>query len=197
MLNITMVHSNPNPALRVTHYALRASGMTLLEVVVSISIISIATALLLSALPLIRSQQQLKLAAAHLQSDLRRAQLGAINETRAPACIDEGGSDQAQKQHCSDIGITVQNNEVVEFADIDANGRYNEPTDFLLSKEPLPGAVSVPAKTWVFKASPPTINLYVNGTVQLVSQPDVTIINAGALKATLNTYAYGYVEAKF
>ena len=192
-----MVHSNPNPTLRITHYALRSRGMTLLEVVVSISIISIATALLLSALPLIRSQQQLKLAAAHLQSDLRRAQLGAINETRVPACLDEAGDNAAQKQRCSDIGITVQNNQVVEFADIDADGRYNEPTDFFLSREPLPGAVSVPAKTWVFKASPPTSTLYVNGTVQLASQPDITIITAGSLKATLNTYAYGYVEAKF
>lgn len=186
-----------NYSLLTTNYLLRHDGMTLLEVVVSISIISVATALLLSALPLIRSQQQLKLAAAHLQSDLRRAQLGALNETRAPACVEEAGDNQAQKQRCSDIGITVQNNEAVEFADIDANGRYNEPVDFLLSREPLPLAVSVPAKTWVFKASPPTSNLYVNGSVQVVSQPDVTIITAGSLKATLNTYAYGYVEAKF
>ncbi|MBI3256039.1 MAG: prepilin-type N-terminal cleavage/methylation domain-containing protein [Candidatus Andersenbacteria bacterium] len=173
------------------------SGMTLIEVVVSVAIIAVISALLLSALPLIRSQQQLRATVQYIQSNLRLAQQAALNETRAPGCLTRAGDDKERQRQCSDVGIAVRNGELVQYADTQNDNTFSETADFIISKEKLPNAVTVPAISWLFEATPPTIILWVNGRTQPSNEPADLVIQAASLKATIHVFAYGYTQATY
>ncbi len=171
--------------------------MTLIEIVVSIAIISTISLLLLSAIPLIRSQQQLRVAAAQIQSTLRVAQQSAFNESRPAACLESVGEDKEKQRRCSDIGIAIRSGEIIQFADTQSDNTFSKNGDYVISRDRFPTAVTVPDKTWIFKASPPTIILIVDGITQPADKPASFTIKASSLTATIQVFAYGYTTITF
>lgn len=171
--------------------------MTLIEIVVSIAIISTISLLLLSAIPLIRSQQQLRVAASQIQSSLRVAQQAAFNEARPPACLEGAGEDKEKQRRCSDIGIAIRAGEIIQFADTQADNTFSKSGDYVISRDKFPAAVTVPDKTWLFEASPPTITLTVDGITQAANKPASIVIKASSLTATVQVFAYGYTTIQF
>lgn len=187
-----------SPFLLLVSYFLRPkAGMTLIEVVISIAIISVISALLLSALPLIRSQQQLRGAVQQIQSNLRVAQQAALNESRPAACLTRAGDDKEKQRSCSDRGLAISNNTLIQFADTQDDNRFSASSDFIISQENLTGGTTAPNKAWLFEATPPTITLWVDGKIQPGALPANADIRAGALTATIHVYAYGYTQATF
>jgi prepilin-type N-terminal cleavage/methylation domain-containing protein len=172
-------------------------GMTLIEIVVSVAIISVISALVLNALPTIRNQQQLRAATQQIQNQLRAAQQNDLNETRSPDCLQRVGEDKEKQRRCSDVGVAIRQNKIVQFADTEDDNTLSNSGDVILSQEEISSAVIVPNRTWLFEATPPTILLRIDGKVQQVGQPNTTIISAGALKATFEVSTYGYASTKF
>jgi len=184
-------------------------GYTLFEVVVVIAIIGILTVVTARAYPAARSSQSLRLAEQQLQSTLREAQQRAINEERETDClaiartVDEPNTTHEQRQ-CSDIGVYVDGQALIMFADTDL-GPDDEPTgdfeytpglDLELKTLPLPSGVSVridprSSRSFVFKGIPPRVELYVDGA--LYEEPGVVLLESTGAAATLQVLSHGQV----
>jgi len=170
------------------------SGFTLIEMMVIIVIISIMTVLLAVAFPVVQRQQQLKLTATTLVSQLRRAQQLALDETRDDACL-QLLADQPQNQtRCSDIGVAIRNPTLITYADIDGNHQYTDGHDYVLNKIDAPSTVSLANKDFLYQGAPPTVNAFVDGAPSALNAAvplDMTINNE---VTSLTVFPYGYVQ---
>lgn len=171
-----------------------AKGFTLIEVVVGIAIVSIITILTVTAFPFIRERQQVSLATQEFESALRRAQQLALFETRHPQCLQNVGSEAEKQRRCSDVGIVVDESELITYADTVSDDRYTPDEDFVLSRIPVPANVVVSAKAFLFEASPPTITMFVDGEVRAAHQTETITITSGSVTANLVVSAYGFVN---
>lgn len=170
-------------------------GFTLIETLVTISIVSLITAILVVSWPWAREQQAFTLATQVIASRLKEAQQYAINEQRPERC-------EAQRQ-CSVVGIAVRGAELVMFADTRGlNQQYDEAAgvtgDFIIQKQTLPSAVTTDAgqwQSWVFKAVPPNVISF-GPTGEEIAPGAATslILEWGTKQRTLTIRPYGHVE---
>ena len=168
-------------------------GFTLLEAIVTISIIVIITYLVLAAFPVARSQQALLRAENQFQNHLRIAQTEALNEVRSAECLDRVGPSPTDQKRCSDIGVYVAGNMLTRFADISDDNLYTS-ADFQLEMLELPANVTVQAdRTFLFEATPPNITLYANGVVVTPDVAGDATFRAGAGDIALTVSPYGHV----
>lgn len=162
-------------------------GFTLIEVMVTITIISILAAIITVALPKSRESQDLILAGQQLQSLVREAQKRALNEQRDQPCVDQA----AEAKYCSDVGLHIETTTVRMFADIASDGDYTA-ADYTIYTADLVGGVSIETPlTLLFRAVPPTITLFVNnGETDAVTLR----LQSGAVLHTLIVNRYGQIE---
>lgn len=181
------------------------AGFTLLEVVVTIVILSIITLLVTSAFPEARSAQALLLARQQLRSIFQKAEQQALQEIRDENCLQrvKNNPDYTLQKRCSDIGVALQGSTALLFADTEDDNQYTEGQDYLLSTLSLPAGVKVTQadgtdlSTWqsfLFEATPPTIDLYVNQTLLPGNQQAPIALQAGRRSALLNVNRYGRLE---
>lgn len=177
-----------------------AAGYTLLEMVVVIAVIGIASSMLLRGYPVLRAQQQLKIAEQQIQSTLREAQALALNEAREDNCKNRFPNDEAQQRFCSDIGVKLEGDTITLFADLDFNDQYNQAIDYLIREASLTsngGAGVVTATTVVFRARPPKVWLSVNENNKDGDQAGESThtieVQSGRSAAILNVGSFGQV----
>lgn len=173
---------------------INTSGFTLIEALVTVAIISILTVLVASSYPIVRQQQQVRVAEQLLGSQLRRAQQLALNENREVRCLQLFADQVSLQPRCSDIGIAIRGSEFIMFADTDADTRFTSGSDYIISNTAIGKDVSIPNKDFLFKATPPTITAYTDGVVQSLKTPQTLVIAVGSLQVPYDIYPYGYIE---
>lgn len=172
-------------------------GFALIEVVVTMTIIGILTAILAVAFPVARQQQALQLAQQRIEALLREAQLQTLNEERAQDCralfTGTDALSQARQRRCSDVGLYLQGRQVRLFADTDGDKIYAT-TDFQIRPpEELPAEV-VGTTSLVFNAAPPHLELYGNGLLIDDQHPLSLTLHLSRADAALLVRPFGKVE---
>lgn len=170
----------------------RRNGFTLLEVLVTITILTLVTYLVASAFPVIREESVLRQASAQITSLVRAAQVQALNEAREGECLAAVGESPQDAKRCSDVGIMLQGENVIAFADTNDNDRFDE-DDFLFRSSALarPVVATRPVSLLV-EATPPNVVLYVDGIV--LEREEAIVLRSGKRTVSLTVSAYGVVE---
>lgn len=183
----------PVPELRVTSYGLSHNGgFTLLEVVVTVTIVSLLTLIVTAALPAARSHQALRLAQQQVSDGLAAASHRAINEIRPPACTNR----VAAAKRCSDVGVALQAGELIIFADTaePQDWQYSEGQDEILATITLPTGVTTERQSFVFIATPPTLELYHDGQLMAAQEKIPLVLVSDRARVPLTVSSYGQVE---
>jgi prepilin-type N-terminal cleavage/methylation domain-containing protein len=170
------------------------SGYTLIEVLITVTIITLVTTIGITALPLVRDSQNLRLAEQELQSKLRVAGKKALHENRDQRCLDDPRVETPSA--CSDIGLAVTSNLLILFADINQDLNYSSGADLILEEVPLPNQVRALTDTvFLFVAEPPALQLYQDG-VPLLSddQPGEITLLASSRESQLTISPFAYVN---
>lgn len=174
------------------------SGLTLIEMIVAISVLSIVTALIVVAFPVVRSQQALISAEQQIRSLVRQAQQRALEEVRDDSCIAQVGEEN--QRLCSDVGVALHENRIFLFADTQNDDRCTmesrECVDYIIDEQILHEPVTVEGNgiSFVFEAVPPTIVMYVDGQTLEDDTPGEFELRAGQATRTIQIYRYGQVE---
>lgn len=170
-------------------------GFTLLETAVVLAIMSILTGLVLVGWPRARQQQALLLATEQVQTMIRTAQQKALNEDRSAECLSGWvGSSPEEQRLCSDVGVVINGNEIIIFADTQDDDKYTpkiggDDPDFSIEKQTLPLGVigDKVGQSFIFEATPPTIGLK-------TSHGDKLRLQSGEAAKTVTVKNYGQVE---
>lgn len=133
------------------------SGFSLIESITIIAIISILTAISVSALPAIRAHQTLVTDTEQIRSLLLDSKQRSLNQVRPEACVQKA----EDSRRCSDVGIAMTGGNIIQFADLLANTRYDE-KDYVIGTYPLQSVVvnSLSTNYLVFYGFPPSVDLY-------------------------------------
>ena len=171
------------------------AGFTLIEVVVTMAILSALVTLLTVGYPTTRDNQALQLAQQQLQFLVRDAQQQALNEEREEECLNQFSPDDAEQRRCSDVGLSFRDQIVIMFADTSGDDLIYDAGaggDYVITSQELSATVAS-QDSLLFIAQPPTIRLLVNGA-ELVGEPARLTLTAGEQKANLVIGKYGQVE---
>lgn len=170
------------------------AGLSLLEVMVTLVLITGTTYVVASAFPIVREQQALQQAQQQLTAALRAAQIQALDEQRHSDCLERVGAGIRQQKLCSDLGVFVDNNQLRTFADIQDNNRFDQ-SDIVLSSTTLPASITGATPTSIlFEATPPNTTTYVNGVLVLPAQPATVTLRSRKRELSVTISAYGLVE---
>lgn len=171
------------------------TGFTLLEVVIVISIMTIVTYAVLTALPVARTNQQLTGDITALRSILTNAQQQAVNEIRSPDCLATVPSDADSQRRCSNIGVFIADNKVIQFADTSPDRIYTPGVDYILREsDQASGLKGGPDITILFEADPPTVVTYANGQVLGPKQKVSFTLAIKDTQRALTIGPYGIIE---
>lgn len=169
-----------------------AAGFTLLEIIVTIAILTTITIVVAVAYPTTRRHQALGIAEQTLQMRIRGALATAVNEERTPDCRVEANTRAVPEQRCSDVGVYVADEELITFADLTNDGMYTAIDDFELNRVSFAGGVqAVTPVSFLFLGVPPDSTLLVNG---LEASSGQIVLRAGQTMVPLNVYSYGHVS---
>lgn len=169
-------------------------AFTLLEVLVTLTIMSVVAYLTTLAYPVMRESEALVHARQQIIAALRTGQVQALNETRSPDCLRQVDDTPLAAKRCSDIGIVVQGKELITFADTHDNDRYDS-EDFQVSSATLPRLVSAPsAASLLIEATPPNVTLWHNGTLVPAGSTAPLALRVGRRNVTLSVSSYGLIE---
>jgi prepilin-type N-terminal cleavage/methylation domain-containing protein len=167
------------------------SGFTLLEVIVVVTIISLLTLIVTAALPAARAHQTLRLATQQVSDVFAQASHRALNEVRPESCT----SRASQPKRCSDVGVALGNNQLILFADTtDPQWHYTAGQDEVLATIVLPTGVTAATQSFVFTATPPTLEVYADGKLIAGKQRIPLTLTSGDQPIALTVSAYGQVE---
>ena len=171
-------------------------GFTLVEAVIVMTIMTIVSYLVLSALPIARTNQEIENDIQRLRSFLTQAQQRSLNEIREGECLSRVGDDTDLQRRCSNIGVVFEENALRMFADLDDNKIYSDGADYLLEEsvfhsvvEGTPSTVSV-----MFAADPPVILTYVNGALLSAGETRTVRVENGGLNRVFTIGSYGVIE---
>lgn len=170
------------------------AGMTLIEVLVGMTIISILSFLAATTFPYVRQYQQATLTAQLIQSTMRRAQQLALDETRDEKCLATVEGDVEQQRRCSDVGVATTGQNMVLYADTVDDNRHTADRDFIIATLPIAGSVAVTAKSFLFEATPPAMTMFVNGDVRATNQTEPLTVRAGRAAIQLTVSSYGLIQ---
>lgn len=175
------------------------AGLTLLELLVTVTMIILVTYLVTSAFPIVREEEALKQASQQITSALRAVQIQALDEQRLPDCLAQVGENPIDAKRCSDVGIMLQETDIITFADTNDNNQFDS-QDARLGTTRLarPVAAATPVSLLV-EATPPNIVLFVNGTILPANESTAVVLQAITLRSrkrttSLSISTYGVVE---
>lgn len=170
------------------------SGLSLLEVVVTLVLITLTTFLAGVAFPVVREQQALTQTRQQFTAAVRAAQIQALDEQRSAECLDRVGAGLRQQKLCSDIGVYVAEGELRTFADIQDNNLFDA-NDMPLGRSLLPATITAATPTTIlFEATPPNVITYVNGDLIPLNQKATIVFRSPHRELSLTLSAYGLVE---
>lgn len=177
----------------------RSAGLTLLELLVTVTMLTLVTYLAASAFPIVREEEALKHASQQIISALRAVQVQALDEQRSHDCLTQVGEDPLDAKRCSDLGIMLRQADLVTFADTNDNNRFDD-RDFPVQTTRLARTVQVTEPvSLLVEATPPNIVLYVNGTSLSADESTDVLLRAVTSRSRQRTVllsisAYGVVE---
>lgn len=174
------------------------SGFTLLEMVITVSILVTVTVLVAVAWPKVREEQALLLAREQLQTFFHQAQQAALNEQRPAACLERVGGKPEQQRRCSDVGVVITQATVRLFADTTGDNNQYNPGDFILVEQTLPLSVvgaGDGSQSFLFRDTPPLLNLFGPRGEQVTAQKPAQLrLRAGRRVVTYIVRPYGQLE---
>ena len=172
-----------------------SSGFTLLEVVIVMTILTIMTYLVVSALPPARVNQRLESDVQQFRSLISRAQQLAVNEVRPDSCLARAGANEETQRRCSNVGVVARTGELVLFADLDGDRRYSGPADFEIEKIPQTADVNDGREAdIVFEADPPEVFMYADSRIIGAGQSYVVRFAIGEATRTFSIGPYGVIS---
>ncbi|MDA1169186.1 MAG: hypothetical protein O3A36_02515 [bacterium] len=192
-----------------------ARGFSLVESMVIVSMISILSVMSLRAIPALRSHQELIADTEKIRALLLDAKQRTLNQIRPDDCLDTYDVDDPVRAACSDTGLGLQWGEIIEFSnsyykgkgsvhiyDYDFKGLPRETlqSDYVINRSKPVTRVQLGSPTsLLFKSTPPTVELYRNGT--LVTPDDdstkITLIASNGSKRTLTIYSSGTIDVDY
>lgn len=176
----------------------RQRGVTLIETLVAISLMTLLTVLGMRAIPTVRHNQRLVSDTELVQFLLRQAERSALNESRDEECLELAGEDEEIQKRCSTIGVALQDSTAWIFADMSGDRRFTAEHDFVIEQHTLAStAVFSPgtsSEVLLFEATPPTIVLYANGAIVGTQTPAVFELVSGSQRKPLYVYPFGLVQ---
>lgn len=169
-------------------------AFTLLEVLVTLTIITIVTYLVTVAFPNIREEEALTHARQNIISALKSAQTQALDEQRSPKCLARVSGGATNAKRCSDIGILLRGQDLITFADINDNNQFDN-QDFALQSAVLPRPVVTTATTsFVIEATPPNVTMWHDGVIIPAGSRATVTIRARQRTKTLSFSSYGVID---
>lgn len=173
-------------------------GFTLVEVLITITILSILTLMIASALPKVRNNQKLTLDAQQIERAMHTAVQRAMNEVREEACLTLAGSQTEEQKRCSNVGIAFQDSQMIMYSDLNGDRLYTGQGDYVQETFTLRSAVEAGGgSAWLsflVEASPPNILLFKNAAVVSESSPISLRLISGSQNRELTIFPYGRVE---
>lgn len=171
------------------------AGFTLLEMIIVLSIITISTYVLFTAFPIARVNQALQADITELRILITSAQQQALNEIRSQDCLDLVGPDEELARRCSNVGVYVQGQDVIQFADTTDDLRFTAGSDFILGERTQTSSLADgTSMTIVFQADPPTIVTHVNAEVLGAGQVHPFTLELEGAVRSLTVGPYGIIE---
>ncbi len=142
------------------------SGFSLIESLVMISIITILTSISVAALPAVRAHQALVSDTEQIRSLLLDSKQRALNQVRPEACVRQAESEGKDPRRCSDVGIVFTGGNVVQYADIQPNFRYDaDKKDYVFATYEMQSVLvnSLSINHFLFYGNPPSVDLVADG----------------------------------
>lgn len=179
---------------------LTPSGFTLIEIVVTVSIIGIITTMVAVGYPALRDRQILQRTHQQLELLVREATRQTLNEERAPACRDQFPDNTpdavSRRRRCSDVGLHLEGVTATLFADLDANKAYSAVADYEIRDPVVLPAPVTQEQTMVFNATPPYLTMYGNAIPLDDQHPLELTFQLRGRTTTLVVRPYGKVEQR-
>lgn len=174
-------------------------GFSLIESLVIVSIMGILTGLALQAFPSVRAHQQLVADTEQIRSLLLDAKQRTLNQVRPEDCKPiPGDQESKERASCSDVGISFQDGEIVQFADTTEDNVYSF-SDYSVVKMPLSTKVknTSTAFTLLFKSTPPSLDFYVDGRLIGEGETRTIILQAdNGTERTLTIHPFGTIDVQ-
>lgn len=140
-----------------------SAGFTLIEVVVSIAVVSVVATMIATAYPVVRQAQQLDAAEQQIQAALYEARDMAFNEERDQKCLDQADVEKGMlAKYCSDVGVKFDRDKLILFADSDNSETFAVGSDFIIKTIALTGGVYIEVPTpdtEIFYGEPPSLRM--------------------------------------
>lgn len=163
-------------------------GFTLIEVILTMAILSILITLISTGYPVVRDNQALQLAQQQLEFLVREAQQRALNEERDETCLDSA----EEARRCSDVGLAFNGSAITLFADTTGEDLAYTVGDYVIATHQSPAQLTG-IDSILFVAQPPNITLLANGLQPLSGQASLRA-QVGEQEVQLNIKNYGQVE---
>ncbi|MBI3250544.1 MAG: type II secretion system protein [Candidatus Andersenbacteria bacterium] len=171
-----------------------SAGFTLVETLVTITIMTILTGMTVTAFPRVRASQQVQNDVYVLRSLIADAQQRSLNEVREDDCIAKVGEER--ERVCSNVGVALLPGEFVEFSDTDENRRFSG-SDFVIVRRDHVSTVSAPKGNnleLLFEATPPNVFLFADGTVIGPNTGVSFSLESGKASRTMRVRQFGITE---
>lgn len=139
------------------------TGFTLIETLVTITMITILTFLTVTAFPIVRANQRLQNDIYELRALFADAQQRAVNEVRDEACLERLGGN-TKESVCSNVGVVLAERQFIEFADIDGNRIFSR-ADYEIATRNHASDIAEAGDvnlSVVFEATPPSTFTFIN-----------------------------------
>lgn len=175
-------------------------GFSLIESLIVVSIIALMSALALQAIPIARSNQQMIADTEQIRALLLDAKERSLNQVRPDTCLPMADMASKDRAVCSDVGVAIDGNKLIEFADTDGNNRYSAsgPRDYVITTYDLSATVGVGSvSSLVFSSVPPSTLLYKDGALMAPSSTAKIILDGyPPLSRTLLVHSYGTIDVE-
>lgn len=183
------------------------TGFSLVESVVVVSIISILTVMSFTAIPALRSHQELVGDTEKIRELIIDAKQRTLNQVRPEACLTSIGaaSDSPEGAVCSDAGVAIQFGEIIEFAntyaptankyEYDQGGTLTR--DYVISRsKPVTTITGGSGGTsLLFVSAPPSVELYNRGALLAgTASETITLTASNGSTRTLRIHPLGTID---
>lgn len=180
-------------------------GFSLIESLVVISIIGILTSLSLAAFPAIRSHQELLADTESIRALLLDAKQRTLNQVRPEQCLPGLDVEDILRAECSDTGVAIVNDEIIEFANTRNSDDYTYDAgaypsgDFVLTRSNLSSQLDIgSASVLLFVGTPPSATLYKDGS-KFTGSPStpaasIKLIASNGTQRTIKVYSFGTID---
>ncbi|HLC49420.1 MAG TPA: hypothetical protein VJI96_03490 [Candidatus Andersenbacteria bacterium] len=176
-------------------------GFSLVESLVVVAIISTLTVLGLTAIPGLRSHQELVTDTENFRAMLLDSKQRTINQVRPADCLPGLAVDDPARAACSDVGVAFAYGELIQYANTANQDQYTYETgvsgDYEISRKNIVSTVlDGSAISFLFISAPPTVKTYADGGLLGVANDaaPITLIATDGSTRTVTVHSLGTID---